>query len=123
MNSRLDRPQRDIESLGDLLVRQVLDLAEQQGQPPLGIEALEGVKGDTHDIDVGIKIVRRALEEVLESGSVGSRLIITADADEMAALEAVIHRLDIRRAQVLVEFLRQQSLVEVDSDDLAAARA
>jgi transcription antitermination factor NusG len=27
------------------------------------------------------------------------------------------------RAQVLVEFLRQQSLVEVDSDDLAAARA
>ncbi len=30
-------------------------------------------------------------------------LIITADADEMAALESVIARLDIRRAQVLVE--------------------
>ena len=30
-------------------------------------------------------------------------LIITADADEMASLEAVIARLDIRRAQVLVE--------------------
>lgn len=30
-------------------------------------------------------------------------LIITADADEMAALESVISRLDIRRAQVLVE--------------------
>ena len=30
-------------------------------------------------------------------------MIITADTDEMAALEAVIARLDIRRAQVLVE--------------------
>jgi len=40
-------------------------------------------------------------------------LIITADADEMAALEAVIHRLDIRRAQVLVEAI----IVEMEVTD------
>jgi general secretion pathway protein D len=40
-------------------------------------------------------------------------LIITADADEMAALEAVIQRLDIRRAQVLVEAI----IVEMQIDD------
>ncbi len=40
-------------------------------------------------------------------------LIITADADEMAALEAVIQRLDIRRAQVLVEAI----IVELEITD------
>ena len=39
----------------------------------------------------------------IEADEGTNALIITADADEMAALEAVIHRLDIRRAQVLVE--------------------
>ena len=44
------------------------------------IEALEGVKGDTHDIDVGIKIVRRALEEptrqlVTNAGEEGSVVV------------------------------------------------
>ncbi|PID55075.1 MAG: type II secretion system protein GspD [Gammaproteobacteria bacterium] len=38
-------------------------------------------------------------------------LIITADAGEMAALEAVVQRLDIRRAQVLVEAI----IVELSS--------
>jgi general secretion pathway protein D len=39
----------------------------------------------------------------IEADEGTNSLIITADADEMAALEAVIQRLDIRRAQVLVE--------------------
>ncbi|MFV0277715.1 MAG: type II secretion system secretin GspD, partial [Parahaliea sp.] len=40
-------------------------------------------------------------------------LIITADTDEMAAIEAVIQRLDIRRAQVLVEAI----IVEMELTD------
>ena len=39
----------------------------------------------------------------IEADEGTNALIITADADEMAALESVIARLDIRRAQVLVE--------------------
>ena len=39
----------------------------------------------------------------IEADAGTNSLIITADADEMASLEAVIARLDIRRAQVLVE--------------------
>ncbi|MEM1188690.1 MAG: type II secretion system secretin GspD [Pseudomonadota bacterium] len=39
----------------------------------------------------------------IEADEGTNSLIITADADEMAALEAVVERLDIRRAQVLVE--------------------
>ena len=39
----------------------------------------------------------------IEADEGTNALIITADADEMASLEAVIARLDIRRAQVLVE--------------------
>jgi general secretion pathway protein D len=45
-------------------------------------------------------------------------LIITADADEMAALESVIQRLDIRRAQVLVEAI----IVEMEMIDGAGPR-
>jgi general secretion pathway protein D len=39
----------------------------------------------------------------IEADEGTNALIITADADEMASLESVIARLDIRRAQVLVE--------------------
>jgi chaperonin GroEL len=44
------------------------------------IKAVEGVKGDTHDINVGIQIVRRALEEptrqiVNNSGEEGSVIV------------------------------------------------
>ena len=39
----------------------------------------------------------------IEADEGTNSLIITADTDEMAALEAVIARLDIRRAQVLIE--------------------
>ncbi len=49
----------------------------------------------------------------IEADEGTNSLIITADADEMAALEAVIHRLDIRRAQVLVEAI----IVEMNVGD------
>ena len=44
-----------------------------------------------------------ASKSTIEADAGTNSLIITADTDEMAALEAVIARLDIRRAQVLVE--------------------
>ena len=42
-------------------------------------------------------------ESTIEADAGTNSLIITADTDEMAALESVITRLDIRRAQVLIE--------------------
>ena len=44
-----------------------------------------------------------ASKSTIEADAGTNSLIITADTDEMAALETVIARLDIRRAQVLVE--------------------
>ena len=44
-----------------------------------------------------------ASKSTIEADAGTNSLIITADTDEMAALEAVIARLDIRRAQVLIE--------------------
>lgn len=49
----------------------------------------------------------------IEADEGTNSLIITADADEMAALESVIARLDIRRAQVLVEAI----IVEMEVQD------
>lgn len=49
----------------------------------------------------------------IEADEGTNSLIITADADEMAALESVIERLDIRRAQVLVEAI----IVELEVTD------
>ena len=49
----------------------------------------------------------------IEADEGTNSLIITADADEMASLEAVIRRLDIRRAQVLVEAI----IVEMEAID------
>ncbi len=49
----------------------------------------------------------------IEADEGTNSLIITADADEMAALESVITRLDIRRAQVLVEAI----IVELEVTD------
>ncbi|MFV8818216.1 type II secretion system secretin GspD [Haliea sp. E17] len=49
----------------------------------------------------------------IEADEGTNALIITADTDEMASLEAVIHRLDIRRAQVLVEAI----IVEMTASD------
>ena len=53
----------------------------------------------------------------IEADEGTNALIITADADEMAALEAVIQRLDIRRAQVLVEAIIVEMEV-IDGQDL-----
>ena len=53
----------------------------------------------------------------IEADEGTNALIITADTDEMAALEAVIQRLDIRRAQVLVEAIIAE-LEIIDGQDL-----
>ncbi|MEO0437144.1 MAG: type II secretion system secretin GspD [Pseudomonadota bacterium] len=53
----------------------------------------------------------------IEADEGTNSLIITADTDEMAALEAVIQRLDIRRAQVLVEAIIVE-LEVIDGQDL-----
>ncbi len=60
---------------------------------------------------------RAAGGSTIEADEGTNSLIITADADEMAALEAVIHRLDIRRAQVLVEAIIVE-MEMVDGQDL-----
>ena len=65
------------------------------------------------DAESGKKTVSRQGESTIEADEGTNSLIITADADEMAAIEAVIHRLDIRRAQVLVEAI----IVEMDVGD------
>ncbi|MFT7286082.1 MAG: general secretion pathway protein D [Halieaceae bacterium] len=53
----------------------------------------------------------------IEADQGTNALIITADADEMAAVESVIERLDIRRAQVLVEAIIVE-LELIDGQDL-----
>ncbi len=53
----------------------------------------------------------------IEADEGTNALIITADTDEMASLEAVIARLDIRRAQVLVEAIIVEMEV-IDGQDL-----
>ena len=53
----------------------------------------------------------------IEADEGTNSLIITADADEMAALESVIQRLDIRRAQVLVEAIIVE-LELIDGQDM-----
>ncbi len=59
------------------------------------------------------KSPRNAGGATIEADEGTNALIITADTDEMAALEAVIQRLDIRRAQVLVEAI----IVEMELTD------
>ncbi len=53
----------------------------------------------------------------IEADEGTNSLIITADTDEMAALESVIQRLDIRRAQVLVEAIIVEMEL-IDGQDL-----
>lgn len=52
-------------------------------------------------------------EATIEADEGTNSLIVTADPSAMAALEAVVHRLDIRRAQVLVEAI----IVEMEVTD------
>ncbi len=56
-------------------------------------------------------------DATIEADEGTNSLIITADADEMASLEAVIYQLDIRRAQVLVEAIIVEMEV-IDGQDL-----
>ncbi|MEZ5573988.1 MAG: type II secretion system secretin GspD [Halioglobus sp.] len=67
--------------------------------------------------DGGKPGARSGNTSTIEADEGTNALIITADADEMAALEAVIHRLDIRRAQVLVEAIIVEMEV-IDGQDL-----
>ncbi len=53
----------------------------------------------------------------IEADEGTNALIITAATDEMASIEAVIHRLDIRRAQVLVEAIIVEMTI-TDAQDL-----
>jgi general secretion pathway protein D len=65
----------------------------------------------------GKKTSRQGKSSTIEADEGTNSLIITADADEMAAVEAVIRRLDIRRAQVLVEAIIVEMEV-IDGQDL-----
>ncbi len=65
----------------------------------------------------GKKVTNVKNTSTIEADEGTNSLIITADADEMASLEAVIQRLDIRRAQVLVEAIIVEMEV-IDGQDL-----
>ncbi|MFK7977617.1 MAG: type II secretion system secretin GspD [Halioglobus sp.] len=70
------------------------DTAEVLTKVMKNISQLEGADG---------KKSKSSQTSTIEADEGTNALIITAATDEMAALEAVIQRLDIRRAQVLVE--------------------
>tara|TARA_R110002072_G_scaffold107728_6_gene234086 strand:- start:867 stop:2846 length:1980 start_codon:yes stop_codon:yes gene_type:complete len=72
------------------------DLAEVLTRVMKNISQLDTAEG-------GQAKSRSSNTATIEADEDTNALIITADADEMASLEAVIQRLDIRRAQVLVE--------------------
>jgi general secretion pathway protein D len=65
----------------------------------------------------GKKQTRTSNTSTIEADEGTNALIITADTDEMAALEGVIRRLDIRRAQVLVEAIIVEMEL-IDGQDL-----
>lgn len=67
--------------------------------------------------DAGANRGAAANTATIEADEGTNSLIITADADEMAAIESVIQRLDIRRAQVLVEAIIVE-LEVIDGQDL-----
>jgi len=82
-------------------------------------EVLTRVMQNISKLDTGEGGPARNAESsaTIEADEGTNSLIITADADEMAALEAVVERLDIRRAQVLVEAIIVE-LEVVDGQDL-----
>ena len=83
-------------------------------------EVLTRVMQNISKLDEGEGNPRRASSgntATIEADEGTNSLIITADADEMAALEAVVQRLDIRRAQVLVEAIIVE-LEVIDGQDL-----
>jgi general secretion pathway protein D len=88
---------------------QATEIAEVLTRVMKNITELEGPDGK--------KTQRASGSSTIEADEGTNSLIITADADEMAALEAVIQRLDIRRAQVLVEAIIVE-LQLIDGQDL-----
>lgn len=85
---------------------QASELAEVLTRVMQNISQLDGPEGKQKTRSSGNT-------STIEADEGTNSLIITADADEMAALEAVIQRLDIRRAQVLVEAI----IVEMELTD------
>ena len=82
-------------------------------------EVLTRVMQNISKLDTGDGAANRSSTNsaTIEADEGTNALIITADADEMAALESVIQRLDIRRAQVLVEAIIVEMEV-IDGQDL-----
>jgi general secretion pathway protein D len=82
-------------------------------------EVLTNVMKNISELDAaeGGGKTRSGNTATIEADEGTNSLIITADTDEMAALEAVIARLDIRRAQVLVEAIIVEMEV-IDGQDL-----
>jgi general secretion pathway protein D len=83
-------------------------------------EVLTRVMKNISELDPaeGVKAPNRSGNtSTIEADEGTNALIITADNDEMAALESVIARLDIRRAQVLVEAIIVEMEV-IDGQDL-----
>jgi general secretion pathway protein D len=83
-----------------------VDIAEVLTNVMKNISELDAAEG-------GGKAASRTGTATIEADEGTNSLIITAPPDEMAALEAVIARLDIRRAQVLVEAI----IVEMEQTD------
>lgn len=71
------------------------EIAEVLGRVMQNISSLDS--GDSK------KTAKTGNTSTIEADEGTNSLIVTADADEMVSIEAVIRRLDIRRAQVLVE--------------------
>jgi len=80
-------------------------------------EVLTRVMRNIGKLDPEDKDRRATGAATIEADEGTNALIITADTDEMQALEAVIQRLDIRRAQVLVEAIIAELEVK-DGQDL-----
>ena len=80
-------------------------------------EVLTRVMQNINKLDPEDKGRRNDSTATIEADEGTNALIITADADEMQSLEAVIQRLDIRRAQVLVEAIIAE-LELIDGQDL-----
>jgi len=76
-------------------------------------EVLTKVMKNISQLEGDAKKAGTAQNSTIEADEGTNALIITAATDEMAALEAVIQRLDIRRAQVLVEAI----IVELSTTD------
>lgn len=88
---------------------QANEIAEVLSRVMQNMNQLEGAEGS--------KQPRKSNSATIEADEGTNALIITADAGEMAAIEGVIHRLDIRRAQVLVEAIIVEMEV-IDGQDL-----